>query len=157
MFGFIKKIYSTNALTEIGKSGDARMFAKQFANSEITLLSLPIPDSIDADNLSQDKLLALVENAALEMSHQTSVDLFTFSEEGSSILPVFTDNLAAENFVRYYVAEKKLIIPFQVFTMQGATFANYISAHTIIIINPKNDSEYRLSKSDLDSILRTAN
>lgn len=149
MFGLFKKMFGANSLCEIGKSGNAEEFAQQFINSEITLLALPVPDSVDPASLTREELLALIEKAAQEMSKQTSVTLFTYDEESESVLPVFTDERAAETFVRQYVTEKNLVIPFEVLTMKGGALGGYISHDAVIKLNAKSDSEYRLSKKDI--------
>lgn len=149
MFGLFKKLIGTSSLCEIGRSGDMTDFARRFASSEITVLSLPLPESIDQSSLNRDQLLELIEKAAKEVAQQTSVTPFTYLDGDDTLLPVFTDIKAAEIFLSKYVSELNRAIPFGAFSIQGAVLSKFISDDTNVVLNAKNDLEFRFSAKDL--------
>jgi len=151
-----KNLFGSKDLSEIGKSGNSSKFADQFLRSDITLLSLPIPDSIDPANLTQDELLSLVKKAAKEISTQEQVNLFTYQEGNLYITPFFTDQPAVQAFAGYFAKKVRRVIPFEVISMRGASLAKYLSSETVMVLNPGSSSEYRLSEDDMASILRKA-
>jgi hypothetical protein len=156
MLGFIKNIFgNADALIEAGKSGKSQEFVSLFLTSELTLLSLPVAESLDATNLTEKELLDLVENAAQQVSQQTEVNLFTFEDGTTTVLPVFTSDKAAQKFVEQYVSQVQKIIPFQVLGLKGETLLNFLSEDAKVVLNPKNPSEYRLTKKDITLLIQT--
>lgn len=152
MLKFIKNLFGGDLLSEAGRSGDSEKLARLFLNSDITLLSIPVAQSLDPTVMTQDELLGLVESAAKKVSEETTADLFTYQDANGILLPIFTTETAAQKFVTEYVSEVKKIIPFLVMVMSGEVLLDYLSEDTELILNPKNPSEYKFSKKDLAAL-----
>jgi SseB protein N-terminal domain len=156
MFGFIKNLFnSVNVLPDAGVSGNKEEFVRLFLESDLTLLSLPVSESLELGNLTEDELIALVDEAARKVSEQTEIKLFTFHDGSTSFLPVFTGDEAARRFVEQYVSMVEKVIPFEVLEIKGRTLLNYIPSDAKLVVNPKNPSEYRLTVEDMEALART--
>jgi len=156
MIKFIKSIFgNADALAEAGKSGRFQEFVRLFLVSELTLLSLPVSSSLDPENATEQEILELVENAAQRSSAQTGASLFTFQEGSMTVLPVFTSEKAAQKFVEQYASQVHRIIPFEVLGLKGETLLSFLSEDVRIILNPKNQSEYRLREKEMAFLIQT--
>jgi hypothetical protein len=155
MFQALKKLLTrTHPLVELGSSGDSSELARTFGQTELILLSIPIPDSIDPTTLTQQELLDLIEKAAEEVAQQEDFVPFTYESESKHSLPVFTSEKAARVFVNSYVAEVNMIIPFEVAALPGKHLAGHLDESACVIVNPRSPSEYELSPSDVQEIIR---
>ena len=112
MFERIRRAFSLgDPLVEVARSGDGSLFKETFRNSEIFVVSRPVPQSLDPDLMSDEDLRELMESAAREMAKDGPVEPFTYGPESDRVLPVFSCEAAAEAFVEAYVKAAKRVIP----------------------------------------------
>ena len=154
MFKHFKNVLAKrDPLCEAGRAGDSRAFVRLFVASELMLLALALPDAVAPAALSEDEFIDLVERAAQEMSEQTEIQPFTYTEGSAVVLPAFTSDKATDAFAMHYAREVGRVVPFQVLTMSGGAVASCLSQDMRVTLNPKDPSEYPLSDKDLAALL----
>lgn len=101
MMNFVRRLFRGQKQTTYpGESAETSSFARRFIDSEVYVLWLAIPDSLDFEGLSQDAVLRLIEKAAREPSSDSPVSLFTFAKNDETFLPIFTDGVLLKNSLR---------------------------------------------------------
>lgn len=142
----------SGSLTELGRAGKSKAFAQLFVTSELLILSLPFPGSIDPATMSQEQLLDLIQKAAKEMSQQTAITPFTYVEDSARLFPVFTTQEAAKSFLGQYSKKINRIVPFQMSSLLGKVLRPQVQTGGQTVLNPGGSDEYRLSAADVAAL-----
>ena len=111
--------------------------ATSFAESQIFFLCLPqrFANGIPTSS-SPEELVAYVKAAAEDLASSQGYEPFSYSEAGQRVLPLFTSEDHAQQFVQAYVVRLQRIIPFQVLGVLGQSLVAAVQAHDEVIINP---------------------
>lgn len=109
------------------------------ANAESRILFLSLPKRFASGlptNCSQDELLAYIAEAAEDLASSRGYEPFCYEEAGQRVLPLFTSEDHAQEFVQAYVARRQRIIPFQILEVQGESLVAAVQAHDEVVLNP---------------------
>ncbi len=80
--------------------------------------------------------MAYVEEAAADLASSQGYEPFSYNEEGHRVLPLFTSEDHAQQFVQAYVVKVQRIIPFQVLGVLGESLVATVRSYDEVIVNP---------------------
>ena len=135
-------------------SGDSKVFARSFLSSQVFILSLPIPSTLDPATLTQEQLLEHIRAAAKASSEQTGITPFTYTEGAQRVFPVFTNQEAAKVFIKRYVTKINRIVPFQISGLKGSVLLPHLRSGVSVVLNASGKDERRLSERDLEELAK---
>jgi hypothetical protein len=120
----------------------------------VIFLSLPpgLENGVDP-RLSQEELVAVVREAAKDLSQSQGFAPFWYAGQGGRRLPVFTSEEGARDFVKAYVQEVGRIMPFQVLTAGSPILAKLAAACDVLVVDERTSKmrEIRVRKAPSDA------
>jgi hypothetical protein len=113
-----------------------------FAESQFYFLCLPerFASGIPTDS-SPEEFVEYVKEAAADLAASQAYEPFSYSEADHRVLPLFTSEDHAQEFVQTYVARVQRIIPFQVLGALGSSLVSAVRTHDKVILNPGTPDE----------------
>jgi type III secretion system (T3SS) SseB-like protein len=130
-------------------------FATVFVTTDFWLFSLPaeFQDGIPS-SVPQEEALAFIERAAQDLAERESFEPFAYrAPNGNRVLPLFTDERAAQTFLQSYVNEVRRIVPFQGVSIKGAALAGSLGNYDVVLVNPRTADELLVSPGEVRSIV----
>lgn len=153
--GFLDRLRaSRHPLVQATRDPDRRRFARAFLDGDILVLSLPAGLALNPAELDEAKLLALVEAGARDMAERSEFSPFLYVGEGREYVPIFTSHALAEQFVKAYVVEANVIVPFQVLQVRGADLVAAVRDGPAVVLNDMSRQRYEFSAADVEAITR---
>lgn len=132
-------------------------FLREIASKPILVISATVSDGIDASTMTQDQLLAEIQQA-LERdkeNQQKGYGLFVYTANGQRRLPFFTSNEHAQKFCGEYSKERNRVFPFMVLEAEGTFLGKIIpSSCDVVVMNDKSEDARVLSSGELATARR---
>jgi hypothetical protein len=105
--------------------------------------------------MTKDELLAVIEAAAKDLNDkETGFQPFTYNKSDVTVLPVFSSQQYAKEFIQVYVPRVNKIIPFQVLTVRGYHLVSSFVAVESVVLNDESKHQYELSSADIERIAK---
>jgi hypothetical protein len=149
---FKRLLGGRNPLVALGRSGNSVAFAARFVTSDITFLTLPVPELPDHENIGEEEVLDHIKRAATELSRDVGVVPFMYTEGEGGILPIFTSQAAAERFAQKYVNATDRVTAFGAMTVAGKVLVAQMDGQVKVLLNAMGDDEYCLSALDVEEL-----
>jgi hypothetical protein len=107
----------------------------------VVFLSLPpgLEKGVDP-GVSQEQLLAIIREAARDLSQSQGFTPFSYSGRGGRRLPLFTSEERARTFVEAYVQEIGRIMPFQVLTAETSVLPKLAVACNVMVVDDRTSN-----------------
>ena len=104
----------------------------------VIFLSLPpgLTNGFDP-SLSQEELVALIREAATDLSQSESFTPLCYPGNGGRRLPVFTSEDRAREFINAYVQDVGRIMPFQVLTAGTPVLPKLAAACDVMVVDDR--------------------
>jgi len=144
IFNSIKNAVRSPALVRAAKDRNLSDIAGLLSKESVFVISKDVGESISMQPQQKDAL-RIAEAAAMNKNFD---DVLKYDYDGIHYLPIFTSRKTVEEFCAAYTSLLQQIYAYRIFEVSGSLLKNWLRTGDVLVINPQDNSEVRLSDED---------